>query len=130
MKAREARHQCGIIPVASVAVQFRKIREEQPRKIQRVRPLRMARNLGALPGAEMSVELALEFAHLLAQTLQLFFRRRRRRDPAQIFDFALKLSQFPLSLPLVYGAQRTTSTASAPHISRTLSTSLSLIFTR
>lgn len=51
----------------------------------------MARELRALPGVQMSVEVALEKIDLSAHALQLRFRNLRRGQPAEVFDFLLEL---------------------------------------
>ena len=62
-----------IVAKAAVAVEFDKVGEHQINPVESVGPLGMARNLGALPGAEVSVKLPAEFEHFPFQALDLFF---------------------------------------------------------
>jgi len=60
----QACDQSFIVAKAAVAVEFDKVRKHQIDPVESVRPLGMARNLGALPGAKVSIKLAAEFEAL------------------------------------------------------------------
>src|SRR6266850_1096534 len=118
-----------VVSVAAVPVQFDKICEEQIDKVQRVRPLLVPRDLRALPRPQVRVELAPEFRHLAANTLQLRVRIRVARQMPQLFDVLFQpldlllavLNRRP-SFVFFFGAHSATvAIERAPQICRTVS---------
>ena len=62
----QTRNQCAVIAKSAVAVQLHKIGKQLRDVVGQIRPLRMARNLRALPWAEVRIELLAKLRHLRA----------------------------------------------------------------
>ena len=92
-----------VIAKAAVAVQLAEIRKEQAHQIEHVRALRVAGQLRALPGAQVRIELAPQFAHLLLQAFEFARRGARSRKPSQFGDFALEIVNLPLASGSFHG---------------------------
>jgi hypothetical protein len=58
----------------------------------------MARNLGALPGAEVSIKLAAEFEHFPFQALDLDFALVGGGEAAQFLDVLFEALDFTLAI--------------------------------
>ena len=71
LKFRQPADNRLIVAKVPIAVQFHKIGEERSNVIQRVRPLRVPRDLRALPRPQMAVKLSAQFGNLLADALKL-----------------------------------------------------------
>src|SRR6266850_5873017 len=116
-----------VVGVAAVSVQFNKVREKQIDKVQRVRPLLVPRDLRALPRPQMRVELAPQFRHLAANTLQLRVCIPVARKMPQLFhvffqpfDLLLAVLNRRPSFVFFFGAHSdTVTTERAPQICRT-----------
>ncbi len=67
VEAREAADDGGIVAIRSVAVQLAEIREQAIDVIERVRPLRMPRDLRDLPRRELRIDVLRELLALLLQ---------------------------------------------------------------
>src|SRR5882762_4701759 len=124
-----------IVAVAAVAVHLEKIGEQQPDKIQRVRPLRMPRNLRALPGPDVRVKFAPQLRHLLANALEFRVAVRASRKMAQLLDIFFQAVDCALASSLrrslFSGTHHiTSSTACVPQICRTDSISSAFTVTR
>src|ERR1700733_2462544 len=100
LKLCEASHDGGIVAEGAVAVQFGKIGEKQADEIERVRPLRMARQLRALPGAQMRIEFAAQFGDLLAKLFEVAVLGTVSRQMAQTLHFAFELLE--LAAPFLF----------------------------
>ena len=88
---REASHDGGVVGEFPVAVDLHPIGEEHLNVIEGVRTLRMARDLGFLPGAQMGVNLAAEVLKLAPEPLDLGRPVFPPGDLGQIFDSLLQL---------------------------------------
>jgi hypothetical protein len=62
----------------------------------------MAGNLGALPGAEVSIELAAELEHFPFQALDFDFAFVSRSEAAQLFDVFFQAFDFALAVERRY----------------------------
>jgi len=86
----QACDQSFIVAKAAVAVEFDKVRKHQIDPVESVRPLGMARNLGALPRAKVSIKLAAEFEALpfsdARPRLSLSSVEARRRNSSTSFS--------------------------------------------
>src|ERR1700731_596809 len=89
----------------------------------------MAGQLRPLPGAQMIVKFPAQLGHLLANALQVGAGRVHGAQAHHLVNLTLDALDLALSI-VVSLRQRITSTASAPHIWRTASTSLSSRRTR
>src|SRR5437660_1508702 len=112
-----------------------KIGEQQPDKIQRVRALRMPRDLRALPRSNMRVKFAAQFRHLLANALKLRVSVGTRRKVAQLLDIFFQAVDRALANSLRRGLfsgahHITSSIACVPQIWRTDSISSAFTVTR
>src|ERR1700676_2678857 len=87
MKLRQARDDSFIVAIAAVAVHLDKIRKQQPDEIQRVRPLRMPRDLCTLPWTEMLVKFAAQLRNLLANALEFRVPVGAAGKMPQLLDF-------------------------------------------
>src|SRR4030095_12862687 len=67
VEAGEPTDDCGIVGIRAVAVQFAEVAEHAVDVIERVRPLRMARDLRDLPRGELAVDFLGELLALLLQ---------------------------------------------------------------
>src|SRR5260370_1602788 len=97
-KFAQSRDDRFVIGVATVPVQFDKIREQQTDKIQRIRTLLVTRDLRALPRPQVRVKFAPQFRDLLADTLQFRVGMRVAGQVAQFLDVFFKAFNFPLAL--------------------------------
>src|SRR6267378_4841791 len=138
MEFSEPRNNRFVVGVAAVPVQFNKVREKQVDKVQRVRPLLVPRDLRALPRPQMRVELAPEFRHVAAKTLQLRVRTLAAREVPQLFHvffkpFDLLLAVRKRRYPFVFlfrAHSATVATERAPQICRTDSANSGVDLTR
>src|SRR5712664_269885 len=126
---------CLVVAVPAVAMQFDEIGEQQPDKIQRVRPLRMARDLRALPRPHVLVKFVPQLRHLLANSLDLRLSVGAACKMAQILDVLFQAVDLPLTASLCRrffsGRHHVTSSmACAPQICRTDSISSAFTVTR
>ena len=69
--------------------------------VQRVRALLMSRDLRALPGTQMRVEVAAKLRDLLANAFQLQVRFRSTRQPPQFLDIFLEMLDHLLAFGLL-----------------------------
>jgi hypothetical protein len=99
-EAREPAHDRGIVAERPVAVQFLEPGENAVHVIERVRPLRMARDLRDLPGVELGVDVLGERLALLLQPSDLFgdVERGVVLHEAQLLDPRLQLGDGLLEL--------------------------------
>jgi hypothetical protein len=74
-------------------VQFVEVLEDEPGVVERVGSLRMARELGDLPGREVRKDVLRELFALLLQAGDLFLDvdRRSGRNVLELFDLGLEL---------------------------------------
>ena len=93
----EASDERLIVTKAAVAVEFNKVGKHQADPVESVGPLRMPRDLGALPGTEMAVKLAAEFQHFPFQALDLDFAFVGGSQAAEIFDVFFQPLDFALA---------------------------------
>src|SRR5215467_12687176 len=110
-----------VVPIPAIAMQLDEICKQEPDEIERVRPLRMPRNLRALPGTEMLIKLPAQLRHLLTETLQIAFAVGTDGELPQFLDFLFKPVDFALAASLrgrflPGGHYRTSSTAWSPQI--------------
>src|SRR5262249_1231137 len=120
-----------------------KFGEKQADEVERVRSHGVTRKLGALPGCQMNIELALQLRHFSAQLLEGLVVGEPGRQPPQFIDvlfkpldllfaLALRISSLqsllaPLPPPQVHSI---TSTASAPQTAATAANRSSPAWTR
>src|SRR5712664_3425313 len=150
VKFSQSRDDRLVIGVATVPVQFDKIREQQTDKIQRVGTLLVTRDLRALPRPQVRIKFAPQFRDLLADTLQFGVGMRVPGQVTQFLDVFFQAFDFPLALDFylavalfrTVGGRRagfgfffcahsgTIRTAGLPQISRTASTNSGVVFTR
>ena len=113
MKLRQPGYDGLVVSVAAVAMQLHKIREQQPDEIERIRPLRMAGNLRALPWTQMVIEFAPQLRHFLPDAFELRISIRRSCKMTQFFDVFFQPVDLPLAAPvcrnLVFGCHYITS---------------------
>src|SRR6267154_2713830 len=124
VKFRQAGDYSFVVAVATVAVHLKKISEQQSDEIQRIRALRMPRDLRALPRSDMRVEFAPQLRHLLANALEFRVAVRTRRKVAQLLDIFFQAVDRALASSLrrslFSGAHHITSSmAWVPQICRT-----------
>src|SRR4029077_4054855 len=124
-----------VVAVSAIAVQLDKIGEQQSDKIQRVRPLRMPRDLRALPGTEMVIKLAPQLRYLPANPLKLRLSVGASGKMAQLLDVFFEAIDLALaaSQRRSFASGRhhiTNSMDCAPQICRTDSISSALTVTR
>jgi len=77
------------------------ILEEQADEIVGVRTLRVARDLQALPGADIGEKFAPQFLHFLAQPFHFGRSLWRGREAAQLLHVALERGDGALALPFL-----------------------------
>src|SRR5882724_9841405 len=138
VKLSQPRNNGFVVRVAAVPVQFNKICEKQIDKVQRVRPLLVPGDLRALPRPQMRVELAPQFRHLAANTLQLRVCIPVARKMPQLFhvffqpfDLLLAVLNRRPSLVFFFGAHSATAaTERAPQICRTAAVNSGVDLTR
>ena len=95
VKLRETRNQGFVVAIAAVAVQLDKVGEKHADVIERVRTLRVPRNLGALPGPEVAVKFPAQLGHLLTNSFELcvgFFVAGELAQFLNVFFEALDLA--------------------------------------
>ena len=105
VKFRHAGDQRGVVGKIAVAVDFGEIVEEQADEIVGVGALGMAGEQEALPGAEMSVEIALELVHFPADAFDFAgLVAAGRRKQAEFGHVALERVNYPLLLFILFAA--------------------------
>jgi hypothetical protein len=100
IKLGESGNQGLVVAVAAVAVQLQEVREEHPDIIQRVRPMGVARDLGALPGTEMAVKFLPKLKHLLADAFELRVGLFVAGEVAQLFNVFFQALDLRLTIGL------------------------------
>src|SRR5690606_35927511 len=95
VKARQAAHDGLVVGVHAVAVQLVEIGEYFTHVVERVRPLRVARHQGRLPGGELAVDFLGQRLAFLLQAADLVgdIHRRIGLYIAQLLDLVFKLGQ-------------------------------------
>src|SRR5450432_1123847 len=133
-----------IVAKIAITVQLDEVGEKHADNVESVWPILVPRNLGALPGAQMGVELAAEFGDLEADALEFGVGGFIAGQLAQVFDVFLQALDFFLAfvraelgfvlvfILAVFGAHAVAaiSIARSPQIWRTASTSSGLERTR
>src|ERR1700676_2717318 len=100
IKLGEPRNQGLVVAVAAVAVQLDEVREEHRDVIQRVRPLGVPGDLGALPGTEMAIKFLAKLDHLLADAFELRVGLFVAGELAQFFNVFLQALDLALTISL------------------------------
>ena len=95
---REPRDERFVVAKAAVPVQLHKIGEHQVDPVESVRPLRVAGNLRALPGAQVRVKLAAQFEHFPFQALDFGFALFRGSEAAELLDVFFQALDFALAI--------------------------------
>jgi hypothetical protein len=93
VEAGQATHDAQVVRKVAVAVQFLEMGEDVAHIVQRVGPVRVAGNLGDLPGCEVAVDVLGELLALVGQLFDLGrdVNRRLGLHIAQLFDLAFEL---------------------------------------
>ena len=93
VEARQAADDRLVVGEGAVAVQLLEVGEDLVDVVERVRPLRMARDLRHLPGRQAGVDVLGELQALLAEPVDLFgdVDRRFVLHVAQFFDLRFEL---------------------------------------
>jgi len=93
VEAGEATDDGGVVGIGAVAVQFLEVGADALHIVQRVGPLRMARELGDLPGAELGEDRLGQRAALLLQPADLLADVDLGvvAEVAQLLDLGLEL---------------------------------------
>src|SRR5579864_4598875 len=112
VEAREAADDRRVVAECAVSMQFGKIGAEQADEVECVRPLRMAGELRALPGADVREKFATHFRNLLADFGELRRRGAVPRKALQIVHFPFELFELAAALTLFH--QRTIPSAPLP----------------
>ena len=100
VEARQAADDGQVVGEVAVAVQFLEVGEDLVDVVQRVGPLRVARDLRHLPGRQAGVDVLGELLALLAQALDLVgdVDRRLVLHVAQLFDLGFEFGDRLLEL--------------------------------
>src|SRR5258708_16763034 len=100
VEARQPGYDGRIVQERAVAVQLLEGRDQHGHVLERVGPLRMARNLRHLPGSEIAVDLLRKHLAALGKALDLLrdVDRRVVLREAQFFDAVLELRDGLLEL--------------------------------
>src|SRR5580704_6924066 len=115
VKFRQARHDGLVIAVRPVTMQLDEVGKQQSNESLGIRPLRMPRDLRALPGAQVSVEFVTQFGNLLSDAFEFRFGQRAVCKVTQLLDIffqavdlALPLAAFRDHAYLVFGRHHIT----------------------
>ena len=107
IEARKAAHDRQVIGKRAVAVQFLEVGEDLADVVERVGPLRVARDLRDLPRAEARVDVLGKLQALLAEPVDLLgdVDGRLVLHIAQFFDFGFEISNRLLEIKECFFSQ-------------------------
>jgi hypothetical protein len=104
VETRGAAHDREVVAVHPIAMQFVEVLEDQAGVIECVGALRVARELGDLPGRKVRENVLRELLALLLQTRYLFLNvdGRVRRNMFQFFDLGFKFGDGLLEIEEIH----------------------------